>query len=394
MLKRIIALFFLLLLLPTIPVFAEDDEDEEEQDLIIMPEIVPRGANGENQFIVPIGFKDNNLPVPMGAIYEDLSLKDFNKKSPALYTCRMKAYTSGYKERSINAEKVFDMITVNSKLDVLHLDPMWAIVRHNGQLAYVKRHRISNVEAVNPATTAPYGVQKPQYVATTADVTEVHVSMTHDDMCWVVLDPGTKLSIWKIVDGWAVVIYWRTYAYIDINDLKDLTRVSPTDEALNDDTPIAAYTSFYKMTETEMNANRLHNIALGCQRMSVVLQPGESFDCNKQMGPYSADTGYLIAGTLANETSSSGYGGGTCQVSSTIYNALLQLPGVKILQRRPHGNNGAPYLPHGVDAAVGNDSLNLRFRNDYDFPIRLEGNTSSDGALCWLIYRADIEEAK
>jgi len=390
MMKRIIALFLLLCLLPALPSLAE----EEEREPIIMPEIVPRGENGENQFIVPIGFDDNNLPTPMGPVYQDLTLKDFNKKSPALYTCKMTQYTSGYVGRDIYAERVFRTKKEGERGEILHLDPLWAIVRYDGEIAFVKRHRIHTVEPIDPINTPPYGVQKPQYIATTASTTEVHVSMSHDDMCWVVLNPGTKLSVWKIVDGWAVVIYWRTYAYIDINDLTDLIRVSPTDESLNDDTPIAAYTSFYKMVDTEKNANRLKNIALGCKRMSVVLQPGESFNANAQMGPYSAEVGYLIAGTLNDGESSEGYGGGTCQVSSTIYNALLQLPGVKILQRRPHGENGAPYLPHGVDAAVGNDSLNLRFRNDYDFPIRLEGNTSSDGALCWVIYRADIEEAK
>ena len=389
MMKRIIALFLLLCMLPTFP--ALSDEEKEE---IIMPEIVPRGENGENQFIVPIGFDDNNLPVPMGPVYQDKTLKDFNKKSTALYTCKMTEYTSGYTDRSIEASRVFRTKKEGERGEVLHLDPMWAIVRYNGQLAYGKRHRTYAVEPIDPVNTSPYGVQKPQYVATTASTAEVHVSMTHDDMCWVVLKPGTKLSVWKIVDGWAVVIYWRTYAYIDINDLTDLVRVSPTDDPLNDDNPIAAYTSFYKMVDTQKNANRLVNIAVGCQRMSVILQPGESFNANKQMGPYNAANGYLIAGTLNDGESSEGYGGGTCQVSSTIYNALLQLPGVSILQRRPHGENGAPYLPHGVDAAVGNDKLNLRFRNDYDFPIRLEGNTSSDGALCWLIYRADIEEAK
>ena len=389
MLKRLTALLLLLCMLPALP--ALGDEEKEE---IIMPEVVPRGENGENQFIVPIGFDDNNLPQPMGPVYQDKTLKDFNKKSPALYTCRMMKNTSGYVDRSIEADRVYRTKREGERGEVLHLDPLWAIIRYDGKLAYVKRHRIYEVESLDRENISPYGVQKPQYVATTKAETEVHVSMSHDDMCWVVLKPGTKLTVWKIIDGWAVVIYWRTYAYIDINDLTDLVRVSPTDEALNDDTPIAGYTSFYKMVDTEKNANRLVNIAIGCRRMSVVLEPGESFNCNAQMGPYSQENGYLVAGTLNDGESSEGYGGGTCQVSSTIYNALLQLPGVKILQRRAHGENGAPYLPHGVDAAVGNDSLNLRFRNDYDFPIRLEGNTSSDGALCWLIYRADIEEAK
>lgn len=391
MLKRLVALMLLLCMLPACLAFA-DDEDEREE--IIIPDEVPRGENGENQFLVPIAFKDNNLPVPMGPIYPDKTLKDFSKNSPALYTCKMTEGTSGYTERSIDATKVFDRVSTRERLDILHIDPMWVILRYKGKLAYVKRHRITDVKPVDPANTAPYGVMKPLYIATTASTAEVHVSMTHEDICWVILNPGTKVAVQEIVDGWAVVIYMRTYAYIDIRDLKDMVMVSPTDTALNDDTPIAAYTSFYKMDDTEKNHNRIFNIALGASRMSVVLQPGEIYDCNKQMGPYTESVGYLIAGALADGDSIESPGGGTCQVSSTIYNALLQLPGVDILYRRAHGKNAAPYLPHGVDAAVGSDSLNLRFRNTYDFPIRLEGNTTGDGALTWIIYRADIEEGR
>jgi len=391
MLKRMIALFLLLCLIPTLPAFAENEDEREE---IIIPDVVPRGENGENQFIVPIGFDDNNLPEPMGPVFQDKTIKDFDRKSTALYTCKMTQYTSGYDGRSIYDDRVFRTKREGERGEILHLDPMWAIVRYDGKIAYVKRHRIYAVEAIDPVNTRPYGVEKPQYIATTASTAEVHVSMTHDDICWVVLNPGTKIAVHKIVDGWAVVIYMRTYAYIDIRDLTDLVTVSPTDAALNDDTPIAAYTSFYKMHDTEKNHNRIFNIALGAKRMSVVLQPDETFNCNNQMGPYSESVGYLVAGALADGEGVDGVGGGTCQVSSTIYNALLQLPGVKIIKRRAHGENGAPYLPHGVDAAVGNDNLNLVFKNTYDFPIRLEGNTTGDGALCWIIYRADIEEAR
>ncbi|MBQ8200545.1 MAG: VanW family protein [Clostridia bacterium] len=379
--KRVLAwLLMLCMMIPLMPLtLAEEEEEEEpaaqEEVLLTDPNIVL--------------FSDNNLPIPVGPQYPDLTLDDFDKKSPAIYTCRMKGNTSGYTQRSITSEKVFDKITVTGTLDILYVDPLWVIVRHKGNLAYVKRHRITNVEPVDSEAIPPYGVQKHQYVAKTADTAEVRVSMSHEDKCWAILKPGTTLSIWRICGEWAVVNYWRTYGYIHISDLTDLVMVSPTDQALNSDSPIAAYTSYYKMVNTESNANRLVNIDVGITRMSVVLQPGESFDCNKQMGPYKKAVGYLEAGILNDGEADTGIGGGTCQVSSTIYNALLQLPGVKILQRRAHGDNGAPYLPHGVDAAVGNSELNLRFRNDYDFPIRLEGHTNYDGALCWLIYRAD-----
>ena len=78
---------------------------------------------------------------------------------------------------------------------------------------------------------------------------------------------------------------------------------------------------------------------------------------------------------LINGESVAGSGGGTCQVSTTLYNALLQLPeGISILYRHAHGPSGATYAPHGVDAAVGRSNvtggtikLNLEFQNVFSF---------------------------
>ncbi len=338
-------------------------------------------------------FDDNNLPEPIGEQYAMKTIKDFNKKSPALYTCKIKAGSSGYDERTIYIDRIFRTST-DVQADVLYLDPLWAIVRWKGKIGYVKRHLIYNVTPVDASTTPPYGVQKHQYVAVTKTEAQVRVSKSHEDQCWALLKPGTTLSIWKFDGEWAVVNYWRTYGYIHVSQLTDLRMVSPTDVPLAEDTPIAAYTSYYKVNSSESIQNRMVNIDLGIQRMSVVLQPGETLSANDTMGPYSLANGYLLAGALVDGGTTLSPGGGTCQVSSTLYNVLLQLPGVTILYRRAHGENGAPYLPMGVDAAVGNDSLNLRFRNDYDFPIRLEGHTNYDGALCWLIYRADEAAAQ
>lgn len=331
-------------------------------------------------------FDEYNLPEPMGEQYELKTVNDFNKNSPALYTCTLKAGTSAYNVRSIYVDRLF-RVGGATKADVLYLDPLWAIIRFRGQIGYVKRHRIVDVKPVDPVNTPPYGVQKHNYVAVTADTAEVRVSMSHEDYCWAILNPGTTLSIWQFDGEWAVVNYWRTYGYIHISDLTDIRTVSPTDQALSDDTPIAAYTSYYKFNSTETIQNRMHNIDVGIQRMSIVLKPGQTLDANDTMGPYSLENGYLEAGALAEGTTIQSPGGGTCQVSSTLYNVLLQLPKISIIHRRAHGDNGAPYLPMGVDAAVGNKDLNLIFRNNYDFPIRLEGHTNYDGALCWLVYR-------
>jgi vancomycin resistance protein YoaR len=143
-----------------------------------------------------------------------------------------------------------------------------------------------------------------------------------------------------------------------------------------------------KNTKTN-NLNRIWNIGHGAEKITAkgLMQPGDIFNGNKgNIGPYRE---YKLAIGLVNGKAVLSSGGGTCQVSSTLYNIICQMPGLTILQRRPHGYGGASYLPIHCDAAVGNDALNFVFRNDYDFPIQLVGESTGDGALLMMAYRAD-----
>lgn len=380
MMKRVLALLCALcLLFSLLPAALAEDADDVAEPELTADELAELKEMDE-------GSDDEDDVAVVGETFREPDRTEFDKNSVALYTCRIMDNSSIYSERSTESRRIRgfnDGVTA----DVLYVGSAYAIVRYKDDIGYILRQRITSVTPVDPVNTPPYGVQKAAYIATTADVCEVRKSMSDDDDSWVVLNPGTMLSLWRIQDGWAIVHYWRTYGYINLNDLTDLIPVSPTDEPLSEDTPIAAYTSFYTMKKTKSNAGRIINISVACDRLTRVMQPGEEFDFNKQAGPYKKSVGYKEAPVLIDGKAVPGYGGGTCQVSSTLYNALLQLPGVEILQRRPHGPGGASYLPHGVDAAVGNTNLNLRFRNDYDFPIRVEGHTSDDGALLMVVYK-------
>lgn len=379
MMKRMLALLTALCLtLAALPCALAEETDDEASELT-------QDEIDEVAALDDLDEEDLYLYLS-GPVYQEKELSDFDLNSPALYTCRVLDNSSLFAERSISSKR---LARCKTRADVLYVGCDWAIVRSGSDIGYIQRKRIHAVKAVDTVNTPPYGVQKSSYIATTADMCEVRRSMSDQDGSWVVLNPGTMLSIWKIQDGWAIVPYHRTYGYISLSDLTDLIPVSPTDQPIREDSPIAAYTSYYKMDQTKINLNRISNIAVACQRLTRVMAPGESLNFNKDVGPYKKSLGYKEAPVLVDGTTRPGYGGGTCQVSSTLYNALLQLPGVEILQRRPHGPGGASYLPHGVDAAVGNTDLNLRFRNNYDFSIRVEGHTSDDGALLMLVYRVN-----
>ena len=77
-----------------------------------------------------------------------------------------------------------------------------------------------------------------------------------------------------------------------------------------------------------------------------------------------------------------------CFSASASFTAAAVLLGLgTVTMRRAHGPGCASYLPHGVDAAVGNKTQNFKFRNDYPFPIRIDAS-SQDGALYISVYKA------
>ena len=302
-----------------------------------------------------------------------------------LYTA-LTAYDCIKREQKSETAKIVTRIPKDKTVEILEVDPEWIRVRYNKDTGYLVRTRVHKVTPIDAVNTPPYGVFKHVYMAVAADVTPVLHAPQADAEVKITLQPGAKLSILDITDGWARIPYKREYAYVDTRLLKDLTPVSPTDTPVSAETPIAAFTSFYNVAETKENIGRMTNIKVACERLSRVFAPGEELNFNKQIGPFTKGNGYKDAPILVDGTVSLGSGGGTCQVSSTFYNTLLQLPQITVLYRRPHGPGGASYLPHGVDAAVGTDNLNLRIRNDYDFPIRVEAS-AQDGALFMCIWK-------
>lgn len=237
---------------------------------------------------------------------------------------------------------------------------------------YIRRRNVDSIEPVS-ADIPPYGVVKNRFVATVASDTSLRAEPSEEADEIVPLAVGTRLSMWLIQDGWAVVPYNRLVGYVYLGSLCELTPVAPDVHEAEEGDILSAFTTFYSTKTTELNIGRMENLRVGCQYIAQTYVPGEEFDFNLIAGPYRQSRGYMPSPVLIDGGTVAGYGGGTCQVSTTLYNALLQLPdGITILWRRPHGPGGAKYAPHGVDAAVGATNLNLRFRNDYDFPISLD----------------------
>jgi len=314
-----------------------------------------------------------------------------------LYTTKIKFLTSSGYTATIRADQdqdseILGYVNKNDEITIYQVYPAYVLAEHEGVAGFILRTCISeDMTVLDPVNTPPYGVTMNKYVATLTEKTYVYVDPdTNSDTFSIQPGAGSPVAILDFVDGFAKVLYWRSYGYIDASLLTDLVVVSQTDVPMSAETPIAAFSSFFAYgTDSTLNDGRVKNIVRSCESMTRVMEPGESLNFNEQVGPYKKDNGYFQAPVLINGEAVPGYGGGTCQSSSTLYNAVRQLPGVTIVYRRPHGPACARYLPMHQDAAVGSDTLNFIFRNDYDFPIRILAESTGEGVLTIQVFKAE-----
>lgn len=124
------------------------------------------------------------------------------------------------------------------------------------------------------------------------------------------------------------------------------------------------------------NTDRSTNLELACKKINnTILMPGEVFSFNKIVGERTSAAGYKEAAVYANGSVEFGLGGGVCQVSSTMYNAVL-LANLDIVERRNHSFM-VSYLEAGRDATVAYGSIDFKFKNSRTYPIKLEANASN-----------------
>ena len=130
-------------------------------------------------------------------------------------------------------------------------------------------------------------------------------------------------------------------------------------------------------------SNRKHNLKLACKAINgTILRPGETFNWFKVVGPASGKRGYKKAMVFRGKKKRDlDYGGGVCQVSSTLYQAALQA-NLKILERHEH-SQPVGYAKKGKDATVTYGVNNLKFKNTKNYRIKLvtyaeEGRTTCE----------------
>ena len=268
-------------------------------------------------------------------------------------------------------------IRTDAKVEVLEYGEKWCRVRYQNKVGYFRTKYLWGFVSLDPLHWP-----SPQFTPCRG---------------YVILEKETKIAGGKFTglnaaEGSLIAVYdesmtlpvWRGTAMLAA-EAGEYTAFTDWQTAEAGDI-IAGFTTYYnEKTGRPLQTARQHNIALGCERIhGQTVRPGDTFSFNGLCAPYKLANGYQVAENISHD--GKGPGGGVCQVSTTLYNALLELP-VQITAWAAHRPSGVKYIPRSFDAAVGS-TTDLAFRNDLPYAVRIEA-LPQNGAVTVLIRRND-----
>lgn len=145
---------------------------------------------------------------------------------------------------------------------------------------------------------------------------------------------------------------------------------------------------FYHTSMEGSAEGRISNIEKAMKKINgEKINPNEVFSYNEEVGNSNiAEDGWEKAGVILNGQLVDDYGGGICQVSSTLYNAAAEA-GMTMVERNTHSKN-VGYVPVGQDATVAYGLLDFKFQNPFDYPVKIKAKTYDDNHVVIAIVRA------
>ena len=149
--------------------------------------------------------------------------------------------------------------------------------------------------------------------------------------------------------------------------------------------------SFQTEYASHSSGNRSTNISNGATKINgSVVYPGDQFSVYEIVSPFTPENGYELAGAYENGQTVESYGGGICQVSTTLYNAVIRAE-LEIVERFAH-SMVVSYVAPSADAAIAGTYKDLKFINNTSAPIYIEGYTSG-GYLTFTVFGQESREA-
>ncbi|MFG6120091.1 VanW family protein [Thalassobacillus sp. B23F22_16] len=195
---------------------------------------------------------------------------------------------------------------------------------------------------------------------------------------------GRQLHRERFIEGLFSYLYGSGGSKIEVPELTVHPKVDSELLANIRTQEIGSYVTYFN----PKNKERSHNIRLAAEAIdSHVVFPGETFSFNEVVGKRTKEKGYKPAPVIVKGEVTEGIGGGICQISSTMYNAVDNA-GVKILERYSHSKR-VPYVPEGRDATVSWYGPDFTFKNVYNQPLLIRTNVIN-GQVSIKVYSSDV----
>ena len=314
--------------------------------------------------------------------------EEFREPEPfkAVYSATADVNLSIRREASADS-RLLGTVYEGDSVDIMSIEGEWAYVQQGSVTGYVRADHLRYYKRYDPYGPYIPGVTWYPYAATAKQETEIYEDGTGTLLRTV--PAGAVMAVSALDGAMSVTLpYDRTTGRIHATGGLELEAVKPWDEAQMGDL-IAVFSTYYDPEQTtDVQIGRLHNIMEGVTRLSDVVVPaGEKFYFNDFCAPYTKSNGYAL-GPIINYVSDKklGYGGGICQVSTTLYDAILQIP-IEVIKQQVHSAYGISYAPLDMDAAVGAGNIDLRLRNTLPYDIRF-ALQAVGGVLTVRVYRA------
>ena len=193
---------------------------------------------------------------------------------------------------------------------------------------------------------------------------------------------GIEINVAKSVsDVMSALNNWNK-SDIAVNLVTEVTEANLDEAALAQMTDIlGSYTTSFKTS----SADRSGNVKTGCKHINgTILYPGEQLSVYGKVSPFTEENGYFMAGSYLNGMVVESLGGGICQVSSTLYNAVIRAE-LQVDERSPHSMVDT-YVDLSSDAAIAGTYKDFKFTNNTESPIYIEGYTTEEKKITFNIY--------
>lgn len=332
----------------------------------------------------------NNVIYP-GTFIENIDVSGLTKENA------IKAVNDGYSKRLTNKKVIVETPGKKYSVSYSELNAKYNIeemvntaFNRNKNLSLFSRYKVIKKPVnINYKLTLNYNQNKLKSFAdkiekeTNKDPQNASIKMSGSGSFTTIPEQkGSKLdknSLIKEID--------RQVVSSDENDIKVEAKYNSIEAAVTQDklsSINAMISSFSTEFASRSSAERANNIAIATRSINgTLLMPGDVFSFNNIVGKRTAEKGYKPAPVIIDNKVDTDFGGGICQVSSTLYNSMLRAD-VRATERAHH-TLPSSYVDLGMDATVDFGNIDYKFRNTLPYPIYIEGFTGG-GNICFNIY--------